>query len=416
MLRVCTTLLYALTADAVGSNLKVERASAIEQVMNTVSSLLGRENADDTVMNNLHALASQSDTPGAVDSLNTALASVITLIEENVESKIRDAHTQAQAAVDKTIDELKSATADALAQKAEANGNDNSWFDCVAVEKTKREIIEQAEQNLQQSETNQVQPCQHFVQDGTGGPAPAESFNLEPKLNVFECDVSQGECVAKLEEYEANEVQQLLASVHSELVAKKEVYTADRAACDAALADVLAKQNALTDALAGWKGQKAACVPLKESRQLSMCLFGTDLQSKCEKAADHEAQVALIDGAGSEFSKSDRVAEWKTTVKTKCLLQKIIDGEQLDAAATAECDESVNYDRDVGEINRHEDVFAIEMTSAKFTCSEKSISFRGQAWHVPHDEAPASSAYTDHTYTPEVSLVAGTPPFAACAV
>jgi len=407
MLRACTTLLFALTADAARNNLKVERASSIDQVMKTVSLLLQGENTDDKALGKVRALASQSWTDDVATSLDVALSSVIAELDSNVISMITKAHAEAQAAVDKTIGELDVATVVAVDQKSAANNKDNTWYDCVTAEKAQRVAIETAEANLAQSEANQVQPCLDQV--------AATLFSMDPQLKGFECDISQGKCDANLATYESQDVQQLLDNVENTLSAKQAIYTAAKGACDAAKADVIAKQSALQEAKSVWTSQRATCAEEHSSRRLSFCLFGENLQTKCEKAAAHQAQVALVNGAGSEFSHSDRVAEWTTTVKTKCLLQKVIIGEVLDAAASAACDQ-MKYESDVGVIDTHDDTFASLSTTAKFTCSETTISFRGEEWDVPQGVAPASSAYTVHDYTPEVSLIADTSPFATCAV
>merc|ERR1719157_476126 len=155
--------------------------------------------------------------------------------------------------------------------------------------------------------------------------------------------------------------------------------------CDAAKGAVLAAKAAINAADVAWESKKQICKTSHQTRQQSFCLFGTDLQLKCEKFAAHGAQMDLIDGVGNRFSHSDRVAEWKTTAKTKCILQKIMDGVELDQHASESCDASGSYDRDVGELDRNEAVFTNLTTVDQFTCTESSIKFgNGKSWDHPH--------------------------------
>jgi len=407
MLRVCTTLLYALMADAARSNLKMERAGAVDQVMNTVSSLLHGENADSTVMSNLRALAVQSATPLATDNLNSALTDVIQSIVDNVESKIRVAHDAAQTAVDTTIEDLKTWTKTAVDQKATADLKDEAWFGCIHNEKAKSVAIEGAQQKVAQSETKKTPLC--------AAETAAEMFNLiKPALADFNCDISSGQCNTGLVNYEEGEVQKFLNAVESDLGAKTQFYNNAKSECDAAKADVLTDQGAQQTAEGELTNKKQTCLTMHTERSVSMCTFGRNLQSKCQKFTNHQDLVALIDGEGNEFSESDRANEWRTTIKTKCLLQKVLAGFELNAAASLECD-AVDYATDVGVIDKHEADLETAMTPDQFECSEEVIRFfNGKAWSVPENEASASSQYTENDFTPRVSLALETPPFAFC--
>merc|ERR1719401_3365346 len=115
-----------------------------------------------------------------------------------------------------------------------------------------------------------------------------------------------------------------------------------------------------------------------------------------------------------EYSHPDRVAEWRTTALTKCMLSKVVDGSEIDEASLNACEQAVNFAYDVGTLDRKSQIFA-ELTAAdKFTCSEDHIKFRGETWRVPQGEAPASSEYTTESFLPEVSLAKGTTPFGFC--
>jgi len=183
-------------------------------------------------------------------------------------------------------------------------------------------------------------------------------------------------------------------------------------ACDDAKDAVLDMQILIRIKTKEWRDQKTKCLKLHAPRKLTMCQFGTDLQNKCEKVQAHQNQMDLVNGAGNEFSHSDRVAEWVTTFKTKCLLRKIIEGKTLDTTASTECDVEAIYPK---VLNKKDEAFAALTTEKQFTCSESTISFWGQNWDLPLDEEAPSEDYSIvDPFTRDVDIFAETP-FAVCA-
>jgi len=416
MLRACTTFLYVLTADAARSNLKMERASAIEQVMNTVDSLLQGGNAGNKLMNNLRQLAVHSETPGVLgegNALNTALEAVILDIEQNVETTIIAGHNAAQVAVDTTILAVETASNTAAGQKVTANAADLEWYQCVGVEKTKWVNIETAVANKAQAEADQVAPCAAEV--------AAEPYTYALLLDNFACDISEGDCDTKLAAYEANVLNVRLVSMRLDLGTDRGVYNTAVGLCSTANGVVSTSGVTLGTANAEYAQQQLTCLGLHGTRALDMCTFGSTLQSKCLEFDEHKAQVADIDGTGTEFSTPDRVAEWTTTSKVKCLLRKIIAGEAINDEASAECDEAVNYDVDVGVIDKHAERLATTMTPAKFTCEETAFEFsNGLEWTVSEasvlSATPAADDYTTQIYKPAFQSDQNLQPFQACVV
>jgi len=378
--------------------------------MDKISGLLQAHGANSEVLANLKMLTSHSITPGATDSLNEILVRVIGEIETNVESKIKSGHTDTQKAIDQRIDDLRSATTEAVDHKSEADAADNAWFECVRAEKAARVAIEEAEADLAQSRSNRNEPCQ-LQQDRAPyawGPTAAQL--------KFVCDISQhGNCDQQLQNYES-QIRNMVAGLKSDVKAKVESYQEAKQACDAAKADVVEKQYARDAAVSAWESKRRECMHKHEPRQVAMCLFGVSLQNKCAKVDAYNTLMAQIDQVkGGEYSHPDRVAEWRTTALTKCMLSKVVDGAEVNEATLNACEQSVNFAYDVvGTLDRKSEVFA-ELTAAeKFTCSEDNIKFRGETWEVPQGEAPASSEYTTKSFLPEVSLAKGTTPFGFC--
>ena len=412
MLRACTALLVTLTANvatvsfAARNNLKAERVSTVTHVMDQIGALLQtRGGSSGAVLDNLRALV----TPGATESLNEALTKVIGEIEAKVESKIKAGHQDTQVAIDQKMGDLASATTQAVDEKKTADSKDGAWFDCVSEEKAKRVAIEEAEEALKRAQEAQIAPCQLQEDRKMYGKDPnAEEYK-------FGCDISEhGNCDPQMKDWEA-EIDSLLSGVKSGAVEATGLWTEAKHACDAAKAEVVAREEALAAAISAWQKQRAHCMTEHESRQIAMCVFGTDLQRKCEKAKAYSNLMAEVDKVGGgEYSHPDRVTEWKGIAVTKCMISKVVAGEEINSATLDVCEQSINFDADVGILDRKQAAFADHTSPAKFTCKESSITFGGQTWTVPDGDAPASSEYVVKPFHPAVGLAAETAPFAFC--
>jgi len=294
-------------------------------------------------------------------------------------------------------------------RKSEADAADNAWFNCVRAEKAARVAIEEAEAALAQSRSDTNQPCQ--LQEDRG----PYTWKADAEKLKFYCDIAQyGNCDEQIKNYRY-QIGQMTAGLRSDVDYRKQRFTFAKQACDAAKADVIEKQDARDAAVSDYERQREECMRQHEPRQVAMCLFGVNLQKKCARFEAYKALMAQIDQVkGGEYSHPDRVAEWKTTALTKCLLSKVVDGAEVNQAALYECEQTVNFDGDVGKLDRQYQTFT-ELTAAeKFTCSEEAIKFRGEIWELPDGDAPDSSEYVTKSFLPEVSLAAGTPPFSFC--
>jgi len=70
----------------------------------------------------------------------------------------------------------------------------------------------------------------------------------------------------------------------------------------------------------------------------------TDLSAKCDSSRGFKELEAQIDGSGSVRPEPDRMAEWVSTEVTKCMLQIVIDAEDLanvalDESSLATCEQ-----------------------------------------------------------------------------
>jgi len=401
---ILASLAVALGSAARTQNM--QRANAAAGMINMLAEHIGTkgETANTQVLSILRDLGQA--TPGAEQSLNEILAKVIEDIQGDVSSLIIAGHHQTQEEVTRRISDLDAATQNTVAQKTIANQADDAWFACVGDEKASRVSVEDAEAALAQAKVEVEEPCRQQEE--------RRSFSAEPTLPVFqECDLSlQGNCDAQVENFDS-QTNSILESLKSDLAAHEASYIEAKGRCDAANENVVNKESALDAANAAFSSQKDLCSQKHETRSLNMCMFGSDLQAKCDKVTAYEGLLADIDASGNEFSRSDRVGEWTTTETTICVLNKIIGGGPLGAEVMDECERAVDYDRDVGVIDRQTSRFQELTTVEMFTCSESNISFTGETW-VGFADATASTDYVVEPYTPEVSLAVGSPAFSFC--
>lgn len=412
----CKALLYVLAAKvltvsiAARTHPKVEKPTAVLHVIDRISALLQtQDGTHEKVLDNLRTLAAQGITPGATESLHDALSKVMTELENNVEAKIKKGHDDTQAAIDAKIEALNKATTNAVNDKSSADEQDSVWFKCVEDEKAKRVNIEEAEEALRQARESMVVPCQQQED--------RKMFRMEPNAAVlkFLCDIStHGNCDEQLQNYRA-QVGSMVASLRSDAAAATQRWADAKAACDQAKADVVAKQTDLDSASAAWEAQRQTCMAKHESAAVAVCVFGAALQRKCGKVAAYMDLIAEVDRVnGGEYSHPDRVKEWQVVAVTKCMISKVVGGDEIDGTALDACEKAVSFEGDVGELNKQEDRFAQLTSSSRFTCQETTITFGGTTWAVPQEDEPASSQYVVKPFHPEVNLNEGTAPFSFC--
>jgi len=179
--------------------------------------------------------------------------------------------------------------------------------------------------------------------------------------------------------------------------------------------EVESAQEALRNAIAAWQTKRGECSEEKEAKVDAMCLFGRAYQGKCQALASYTSHQAEVDAEdGGEHSHPDRIKEWQNTEVVRCLLEKVLEGGELSEDSLAACEAAVNYDRDVGQLNKREPDVARLTEPGSFTCSEETIGFAGETWDVPAGEDPASSDYVMRSFAPQVSAAPGSAPFDFC--
>lgn len=396
---VLTGLVVHCTADPKEAVLSlVSRMDALYQT--------SESNAQAKAMGNLRELARVAATPG----INEVFSSTVNKLSADVETKIKESHSKTQNAINNAVMTLEDATKNVLALKQTADATDQTWFNCVRVERSMLESVEHAEAALAKSRSAVTEPCQE-QQDKAKFNWKAEEEDL-----AFECDISiHDNCDSQLASYKS-QINTLFEELEQDVKEAGSDYNDAKLRCEKARQDVVRKQSALDEANQRWQEQRAKCQNKHRQRSETMCTFGSALQNKCANAADYNTLVAEINAEnGNDYSHPDRVEEWKVTHITKCWLSKAAADETLDQAALTSCAKSVNFDDDVGTLDLKSELVASLMTSAKFSCSEKTITFQGQTWNVPTGDNPKSTDYSIEDFAPAVSLTKDTAPFSFCA-
>jgi len=391
-------------------NLKVDKTDTFGNVVEKIGALIQAKDkhaANSKAIDNLRMIA--AITPDANPLLVESLTQVIADITNDVDSKIISGFRASQNAVVASIASLTDATREAVTQKGHAVAADKTWLDCVDNEKSKRVAIEKAVIDRDAANAATVAPCQQQEESKTFTSDPMAANTLG-----FACDISASdECTVKQTAWEAM-VDGIVTKLNADLGKAREAWTEAKNSCDAAVAHADLMEHARAGAVEAWKETRHACQVQHETRQLGLCHFGEALQNKCEKVDMYHSLIAEVDAInGGAHSEPDRAAEWKTTQVTKCMLQKVVDGVDLDASALDFCETTVDYAGSVGVFDRKQNDFATQTSETNFSCHEKTITFNGIIWHVPEGE-PASSAYTSEPFHPQVSLAVGTQPFTWC--
>merc|ERR1719210_1494361 len=356
-------------------------------------------------MGNLRELARIAKTPGVSD----VFSSTADKLTREVETKIKDGHARTQTAIDDAVKALGDATTNAMSLKQTADAADQTWFNCVRVEKSMLESVEHAEAALAKSRSAVAEPCQE-QQDKAKFNWKAEEEDL-----AFECDISTHDnCDAQLASYKS-QINSLFEELEEDVKEAGREYDEAKQRCDRAKQDVVRKQSALDAAKQTYAGQQRKCSNSHTQATDGMCTFGSALQNKCADLAEYRDLVEQINAVkGNHHSHPDRVEEWKVTHSTKCWLSKAAAGETLDEAAFTSCLNSANFDNDVGTLDLKSKTVASLTSSAKFSCEEETITFTGKQWKIPTGSDAKSTDYIVEDFSPAVTVQKGRRPFGFC--
>jgi len=416
---VSKTLLCALVAKcglAVRQNLKVEKSGALAAVVDQVSALIQAQETGgihSKAIDNIRMLAAV--TPDANENLHTALRNVIDDIVRTVESKISTSFAATQAAVDKSIADIDTDTTEAQRVKAIADTSDSTYYTCITEEKSMRAAYEGFVTDLATATSDKVKPCQNQED--------SKDFESDPNVGdgkwEFSCDFGtdtnwRNACDDSFGNYKTR-VTNMLDQLKVDAAAATTTWTTAQASCVLATNNMEKAEDDKTNAESKWQGQNTLCLTRLGDRNRDLCAFGSSYQAKCLQVGEYNVLIAEVAGEGSDHSDPDRAAEWETTQVTKCLLEEVIKGTDLDELSAQNCRDKSTY-ASLGTVDTKNAQFVGLTSSTSFTCSEPEITFHGMDWVVPQSASPASADYTTFKYSPPVDHHPSTATFDFCSV
>jgi len=395
----------------------VTATHVVDKITSLVQTHLAESSASRSkVQRAIHAVrlstqrASEQITPGMRPALNEALTKVVTEIERIVDKKIKEDHQNTQTAIDGKVQNIRAHTQEAKARHEDAVNLDKTWFECVAEEKAKLELVEQAERSVADSRAALDEPCQR--KEDTSD----YSVDLAVDKFVFQCDKSQdSNCSTAFGTFDQN-VETLLSDLKSKKTAASNAYQQATDDCQKANDDLNSKKADLGDKRNAWLSQRVDCDDAKDRRDAAMCHFGLKLKTKCVSVSEYHSLIVDVEkSSGGVYSHPDRVQQWRASHVTKCMLGKVVSDFEINIDTMNACAATVDFEAQVGKLDKKTIEVADLTSDANFTCKEETIKFFGQIWARPEDEDNAKSEdYIRSSWQPEINFGEDSAPFAFC--
>jgi len=396
------TVLAFTSGSSSRQNLALDRRhNSFSGAVDWISSLIqshaeasgaGMEHANRSLQKAQRAVAGIN--PAAPTTFSSALAEVARDIEENVLPIIQKGFADTQKLIDGRFAELQNDTQVVMERKMTADGEDAVWDSCIEEERDYLRAVEAQEQKLHLAMQAQTDPCALAAREASFHlPAPV----VQSKL-VMICDLRlNGQCDAELDHFKEG-IDHKVSAVQDSIIEEEAEFLSAQQACDAAKSVTGDQMATLKEVMSSFEDQLADCLKQSERREVSICTFGGALERKCEALGDLEEFMKDVDGTGTEWSESERQAEFHTVEITRCLLQQLSDSGlssdlQFGDEDLARCAASVNYLRDVGALNRHANSVNELTSEDSFNCEETEIEFSGFTWNVPSGKDVMSSQY-----------------------
>lgn len=344
-----------------------------------------------------------ADMQGIFDTLKKTL-------EEDVESRIIGDHQDTQSAINAAVAIANTSTARTSAAKSSSDADNKDWSECIADETRKLMEYEMALSKLPALKERMDEICEQ----------QEDMIEIEPTLAPFSCDFSNGQaCASEIEAF-GQRLDSMVASITDRMGEGVKEYVSAKDACRAAKIDYDTRVASVAKLRQEWSARRKSCKSKRATRDTQICTFGSLLQEKCTAVSHYRNLISQVDSkdAGSEFSHLDRVAEWKVTQMVKCLVKKFVGGADMVESDLTRCEAAVNFDKDVGVLDKKEELMA--QLSATLSCNSDSetVSFEGGTWEIPPPQNGKVPSSKDYKFNPEFKVQAntklGSEPFDFC--
>jgi len=381
------------------------KAGASSSAVDRISALMQEhmdESSANQAMQTIRSIAEQNQeiTPGAMEGLSETIDKVVGEIQSGVDAKIKAAQQSDQSSINSLIGALTESAAELVEDKSAADTADQTWNDCMVLEKRDLTAWEKEQTNLKGARSNQIMPCQQEVD--------TEPYEWHASTHTFDfsCDISAaGNCDEQLQKLETlmTEMQTKAQGSMDTAVSTHKSWTGK---CNDAKNAVSAQSTVVDTASNTYTNQRQQCSNDLEDRQLKMCQFNSQFKVKCAKASSYQQQLTDLFTPNEE----SRRKEWSSSQVTQCMLLGVKQQDALDAEALTACQGKVNYDDSVGKVDTLTATYDKLMIGANFMCTETDVQFTGSEWTVAGEVGSEKS--TDYSKAKNVKYAL---PLASCA-
>jgi len=378
------------------------KSASVSRVMTGVADLLQSHRDGKT---GVHEVQRGTD---AIEVFNKGLESAISDIELQVQAPITASHQATQGEIDRRVGEVSKANTALIDQKKIADDADTVWMNCVDREKKLAKDIEDATDQLTKASNHRESTCQ-IEEDNK-----MFTYQMDDEVMNFKCDISENEahnCNVQWLEF-LGDVEAQWESFEDDTDIAVEGHQRRASDCSRAKGDESDKEKHRSKTISEYERQHEICVGEQETRQQAMCDFESRYNDKCKLVTDYDNLMTEIDTEeGGDYSKIDRVNEWKTTSLTICLFRKIMETSMVNSGHVDDCEgDQSTMNTDHLNLSRQQETITELTTGENYGCAETSIKFQGETWDFPESapEPPAPEAsYVRSSSVPDL-------PFSFC--
>jgi len=346
---------------------------------------------------------------GSTPEVKGLIQELITIIETDLQEKIKRDQTNAQTELDTRLGKLGTTTKIAVLLKAGVDRIDESHEQCVTKEHQLLEGYETCK--AEEATLMKAKPSARFC----GHPDFDISYSEPPQLPpVLTVDFSEGltHVQAQLDQYLVP-LKMWIDAMKSQAATDQEKWDAADQRCREISDKLDDKTIECGRRLDTWRAQHENCLNVKNVQKLSLCEFGKTYHNKCAAKSEVDELKVDIVGHDTVWSEPDRENEWTETTKLTCVLAKFKITTDLNSGAVDDCTKSdakaaAEFDQDCTRIDMKQATYDGLTSTAKLTCAETYLKFGGGVlWTVPVNDAgvvgwiPKSASYTKatgHTY------------------
>jgi len=343
--------------------------------------------------------------------VNETIGQLIEMIETSILEEVKKHHQATQINSTNSVETLRQRTTLAVEKHEGASADDRNYVACArSLEQCHSDHkccvdVEITKDGVRNESCTTSRGKQHYT--SSDSPAIID-------LPVLVCDFAQPRSECKYDDWKASLARWADERIAPEVNLTREEYLNAKRICDSDTQDHSTHKERCEGKKSECNDRELNCDELERKRDVSMCIFGDRLRSKCEAKSENELLASNINGTGSVHSDSDRRYEWISGLLIKCMLMEHRQGADFDEATMTKCQGTASYDDEVGILDLEHEAVGQLTSAEKFDCVQNAINFSGvEVVKTPGSPYPAFNFNSPFTST--VSLDPVTAPFDVCA-